>query len=36
MWLVGTVLDNVALDHQYEMPEKQFTSGKVLGGLCFY
>ena len=29
MWLVGTVLDNVALDHQ-------FTSGKGLGDLCLY
>lgn len=36
MWLVGTVLDNIALDHQYEMPEEQFTSGKGLGGLCLY
>lgn len=36
MWLVGTVLDNVALDHQYDMPEKQFASGKVLAGLCLY
>ena len=35
MWLVGTVLDNAALDHQYEMPRKLFTSCKVLGVYVF-
>lgn len=35
MWLVGTVLDNAALDHQYEMPRKPFTSCKVFGVYVF-